>query len=150
MPAQRTVSNGHKNSPLPSASSPTAMMGMRLCGASMCRTTARPNRRFVRSCRAQQGDDRRFACFTFDDGYRDNRQYAYPLFKRRSLPLTLYAPTDFPDGRGELWWLALEEIVACDRDRALPWRRALEASRRDRCGKDACLRGDLLVVAPDR
>ena len=61
--------------------------------------------------RLREGDDRRFVCFTFDDGYRDNREYAYPLFKRRSLPLTLYVPTDYPDGRGELWWLALEEIV---------------------------------------
>ena len=62
--------------------------------------------------RLKEGDDRRFACFTFDDGYGDNLEYAYPLFKRRSLPLTLYVPTDYPDGNGELWWLALEEIIA--------------------------------------
>jgi peptidoglycan/xylan/chitin deacetylase (PgdA/CDA1 family) len=62
--------------------------------------------------RLQEGDDRRFACFTFDDGYRENLQYAYRMFKRRSMPLTLYVPTDYPDGNGELWWLALEEIVA--------------------------------------
>lgn len=62
--------------------------------------------------RLKEGDDRRFACFTFDDGYRDNLEYAYPLFKRRSLPLTLYVPTDYPSGNGELWWLALEEILA--------------------------------------
>ena len=62
--------------------------------------------------RLREGDDRRFACFTFDDGYRDNLRYAYPLFKRRALPFTLYVPTDYPDGNGELWWVALEEIVA--------------------------------------
>ena len=62
--------------------------------------------------RLKEGDDRRFVCFTFDDGYRDNLEHAYPLFKRRNLPLTLYVPTDYPDGTGELWWLALEEIVA--------------------------------------
>jgi len=62
--------------------------------------------------RLGDGDARRFACFTFDDGYRDNLEYALPLFQRRSLPLTLYVPTDYPDGNGELWWLALEEIVA--------------------------------------
>jgi peptidoglycan/xylan/chitin deacetylase (PgdA/CDA1 family) len=61
--------------------------------------------------RLKDGDARRFACFTFDDAYRDNLHYAYPLFKRRSLPLTLYVPSDFPDGNGELWWLALEESV---------------------------------------
>ena len=61
--------------------------------------------------RLKAGEGRRFVCFTFDDGYRDNLQYAYPLFKRRSLPLTFYVPTDYPDGRGELWWLALEDII---------------------------------------
>ncbi len=61
--------------------------------------------------RLRRGEGRRFVSFTFDDGYRDNLEHAYPLFKRRSLPLTLYVPTDYPDGRGELWWLALEEIV---------------------------------------
>jgi len=62
--------------------------------------------------RLRDGDDRRFACFTFDDGYRDNRDYALPLLKRRDLPFTLYVPTDYPDGKGELWWVALEKIVA--------------------------------------
>jgi peptidoglycan/xylan/chitin deacetylase (PgdA/CDA1 family) len=38
--------------------------------------------------RLREGEGKRFVSFTFDDGYRD-----------------------YPDGRGELWWLALEEIV---------------------------------------
>jgi hypothetical protein len=46
-------------------------------------------------------DERRFVCFTFDDGYRDNLEYAYHLFKKRALPPTLYVPTDYPDGNGE-------------------------------------------------
>ena len=61
--------------------------------------------------RLKEGERRRFVCFTFDDGYRDNLAYAYPLFKRRSLPLTIYVPTDYPSERGELWWLT-EEVVA--------------------------------------
>ena len=66
--------------------------------------------------RLKEEDERRFVCFTFDDGYRDNLEYAYPLFKRRGIPLTLYVPTDYPDGHGELWWIALEEIVARARE----------------------------------
>jgi len=62
--------------------------------------------------RVERGQDRRFVCFTFDDGYRDNLQYAYPLFKRRGLPFTLYVPTAYPEGNGELWWMALEEVIA--------------------------------------
>ena len=63
--------------------------------------------------RLAEGDfDRPFACFTFDDGYKDNRQYAYPIFKRYGLPFAVYVPTDFPDGKGDLWWLKLEKVVA--------------------------------------
>jgi peptidoglycan/xylan/chitin deacetylase (PgdA/CDA1 family) len=55
---------------------------------------------------------RRFVCFTFDDGYRDNREYAYPILKRHAVPFGLYVPTSFPDRLGELWWLALEAVIA--------------------------------------
>lgn len=59
----------------------------------------------------QQGSARPFACFTFDDGYRDNRDYALPILRRHHAPFTIYAATDFADGRGLLWWLVLERIV---------------------------------------
>lgn len=54
---------------------------------------------------------RPFAAFTLDDGYKDNRDYAYPIFKRHNVPFTIYIPTDFADGSGELWWLVLEEAL---------------------------------------
>ncbi len=52
-----------------------------------------------------------FVCFTLDDGYRDNAEYAYPVFRKHDVPFTIYVTTDFADGRGELWWLALEEAI---------------------------------------
>lgn len=57
------------------------------------------------------GRARRFACFTLDDGYRDNLEYAYPVFRRHDAPFAIYVPSDFPDGKGELWWVALEEVI---------------------------------------
>lgn len=54
-----------------------------------------------------------FVCFTFDDGYRDNLEHAYPIFRRHRLPFTIYVATDYPDGHGDLWWVALEHVVAC-------------------------------------
>jgi peptidoglycan/xylan/chitin deacetylase (PgdA/CDA1 family) len=54
---------------------------------------------------------RPFACFTLDDGYRDNRDYALPVFKRHNVPFTIYVPSDFGDGKGDLWWLVLEEAL---------------------------------------
>jgi peptidoglycan/xylan/chitin deacetylase (PgdA/CDA1 family) len=63
--------------------------------------------------RLTEGDfDRRFVCLTFDDGYRDNRQWAYPILTAHQAPFAIYIPTSFPDRRGKLWWLALETVVA--------------------------------------
>ena len=55
---------------------------------------------------------RRFVCITIDDGYRDTLQWAYPILKRYEVPFAVYIPTSFPDRLGELWWLALEAVVA--------------------------------------
>ena len=55
---------------------------------------------------------RRFVCITFDDGYKDLKEYAYPLLKKYELPFAIYIPTSFPDRLGELWWVALEAVIA--------------------------------------
>ncbi len=56
-----------------------------------------------------------FVCFTFDDGYRDNLQVAYPILKRHGVPMAVYVTTSYSDHNGELWWLALEEVIRkCD------------------------------------
>ena len=54
----------------------------------------------------------RFVCITFDDGYKDLMRWAYPLLKQYKLPFALYIPTSFPDRLGELWWVALEAVIA--------------------------------------
>jgi peptidoglycan/xylan/chitin deacetylase (PgdA/CDA1 family) len=55
---------------------------------------------------------RSFAAITFDDGYRDNYEHAWPVLKRQRVPFTLYVATSFPDKLGELWWVTLEQVVA--------------------------------------
>ena len=55
---------------------------------------------------------RRFACFTFDDGYRDNRDYALPVMREFNAPFTLFVASDFAEGSGLLWWIALELAIA--------------------------------------
>ena len=55
--------------------------------------------------------ERPFACFTLDDGYRDNRDHAYPVFRRYGLPFTIYVPSEYASGRGDMWWLALERVI---------------------------------------
>jgi len=63
--------------------------------------------------RMTEGDfSRHFVCLTFDDGYRDTLQWAYPILKEAEVPFAVYVPTSFPDRLGQLWWLVLEAVVA--------------------------------------
>ena len=55
---------------------------------------------------------RRFACFTLDDGYRDNRDFALPLMREFEAPFTVFVASDFAQGTGRLWWIALEMVIA--------------------------------------
>jgi len=58
---------------------------------------------------------RRFVCLTFDGGYKDLIEWAYPVLSRHRVPFAVYVPTAFPDGVGEIWWLALEAVIASER-----------------------------------
>ncbi len=63
--------------------------------------------------RMTEGDfSQRFVCLTFDDGYRDTLQWAYPILKEAGVPFAIYVPTSFPDRLGELWWLVLEAVIS--------------------------------------
>jgi peptidoglycan/xylan/chitin deacetylase (PgdA/CDA1 family) len=55
---------------------------------------------------------RRFACFTFDDGYRDNKDYALAAMREFDAPLTVFVASDFAQGTGRLWWITLEMVIA--------------------------------------
>jgi len=55
---------------------------------------------------------RRFVCLTFDGGYKDLATAAYPVLSRHGVPFTVYLSTAFPDGLGQAWWLALEQMIA--------------------------------------
>ena len=61
---------------------------------------------------AQRDFARRFACFTADDGYRDNRDHALPVMCAFGAPLMVYVAADFAQGAGRIWWVALERTIA--------------------------------------
>lgn len=56
-----------------------------------------------------------FVALTFDDGYRDNVEHAWPVLASHGAPWTLFVTTGFADRTARLWWLELEEAI-----RALP------------------------------
>jgi peptidoglycan/xylan/chitin deacetylase (PgdA/CDA1 family) len=57
-------------------------------------------------------EPRRFVCLTFDGAYKDLITSAYPVLAKHGVPFAVYVPTAFPDGVGEAWWLALEQVIA--------------------------------------
>jgi peptidoglycan/xylan/chitin deacetylase (PgdA/CDA1 family) len=57
---------------------------------------------------------RPFAVLTFDDAYKDNLRHALPILERHAAPFTLYVPTALVDGTGDVWWQAIEDIIAAN------------------------------------
>lgn len=53
-----------------------------------------------------------FAVFTLDDGYKDNQIYAQPIFQKYNCPYTIFVAPGIVEGTTELWWRALEFIIA--------------------------------------
>lgn len=114
---------------------------------------------------------RRFVCLTFDGTYKDVMT-AYPVLSRHRIPFTVYVPTAFPDGIGEAWWLALEQVIARERRISLimgrqerhfnvagvtekyelydflsHWMRSLEVAELSAAIKDLCTRYAVDLVA---
>jgi peptidoglycan/xylan/chitin deacetylase (PgdA/CDA1 family) len=61
------------------------------------------------------GDERPsrpFAVFTIDDGYRDNFVHAWPVFRKHDCPFTIFIAPSITDGKCELWWRGLEDVIA--------------------------------------
>jgi peptidoglycan/xylan/chitin deacetylase (PgdA/CDA1 family) len=48
--------------------------------------------------------DGRYACITFDDGYRDNLENGVPILRELGLPGTIFVPTRIIDGEAAYTW----------------------------------------------
>lgn len=60
---------------------------------------------------ADPTDDRRFICFTLDDGYRDNATYAAPVFRKHHIPYTVFVTSGFVDRSRTIWWETAEQLI---------------------------------------
>ncbi|GLX78200.1 hypothetical protein tinsulaeT_15400 [Thalassotalea insulae] len=55
--------------------------------------------------------DKKYALITFDDGYIDNYEVAYPILKRYNTPAAFYIATDYLDAPHIPWWDEIAWIV---------------------------------------
>jgi peptidoglycan/xylan/chitin deacetylase (PgdA/CDA1 family) len=60
---------------------------------------------------AGKGSKRPFACFTLDDGNRNNKTYAAAVFTRHNAPFTIFITKGFIEGTHSLWWETLEALL---------------------------------------
>lgn len=57
-------------------------------------------------------DPRPLACFTLDDGYRNNLEFALPIFERHRVPFTLFITAGYVDRTHTLWWETLADWLS--------------------------------------
>jgi peptidoglycan/xylan/chitin deacetylase (PgdA/CDA1 family) len=60
---------------------------------------------------ADPADTRRFVCFTLDDGYRDNAEFAQPVFRRFAVPFTVFVAGGFIERTRTIWWETIEAVL---------------------------------------
>ena len=76
---------------------------------------------------------------TFDDGYKDNYQFAYPILKNHKIPATLYMTTRFLAGDTHLWWFELWDRIGETTQLCLNWNNErLEWDTSTLSGKHQC------------
>ncbi len=52
-----------------------------------------------------------FAAFTLDDGYRNNAEYALPVFARHGVPFTVFIAQGLAEHRQPLWWEIMGRLL---------------------------------------
>jgi peptidoglycan/xylan/chitin deacetylase (PgdA/CDA1 family) len=83
----------------------------------------------------------RHALITFDDGYRDNYEIAYPILRRHGAPAIFFITTGFLDAPRPSWWDEIAWMVRCSRRKEIqPGRWLPMPIRFDEPGRDRAIK----------
>jgi peptidoglycan/xylan/chitin deacetylase (PgdA/CDA1 family) len=76
---------------------------------------------------------------TFDDGYKDNLDYAYPILKEFNVPAVIYVITKFINNKFYPWWIKLDYFIR--NNRSLKYKK-----KKFKLFKNIFLHGDQLTI----
>jgi peptidoglycan/xylan/chitin deacetylase (PgdA/CDA1 family) len=65
----------------------------------------------IRRLRSSGANAKPFSVFTLDDGYKDNNEFARPVFDQLHCPYTIFVTPRIADGTCEIWWRILELLI---------------------------------------
>jgi len=80
------------------------------------RTLAGRGYRFIRldevpAVLAEPEGGKPFAVFTLDDGFRDNRDHALPVFERHGVPFTIFVCKGLSERSHSMWWDTAASLI---------------------------------------
>jgi peptidoglycan/xylan/chitin deacetylase (PgdA/CDA1 family) len=55
--------------------------------------------------------ERKFVCFTLDDGYRNNAEFAAPIFRKHNVPYTIFVCPGFAKRQKTMWWETVAAVL---------------------------------------